>query len=124
MSTFQKVRKLVFEPVLLKDFLLRLADNKVEIVDKFFDSNPLLKGSQVSFGYFEHFPKTSIKRPFDLMARCLFRGSATTLNHQHRGIDLMIPLVLDDGRISFIGIQVKFVGEKERVEQVVRTSPR
>ena len=45
------------------------------------------------------------------MARCLFKASAVTLNSQYTGIDLMIPLILKDGRISFIGIQVKFVKE-------------
>ena len=117
---FKMVRKLVFDPLPLKDFLLRLADNKVEKIDEFFHSNPLLNGSLVSFGYFENFPQTLVKHPFDLMAKCLFRGSATRLNLQHRGIDLMIPLVLTDGKISFIGIQVNFVKEEEKVSQVVK----
>ena len=53
------------------------------------------------------------------MARCLFKGSATTLNHLHRGIDLMIPLVLNNGKISFLGIQVKFVTNNEDVTRTV-----
>ena len=81
-------------------------------VNKFFDLNLSLDGSQVSFGYFEHFPKQSIDRPFDLMAKCLFRGSAITLNNSFPGIDLMIPLVLRDGDISFLGIKVKYVKEE------------
>ena len=72
---------------------------------------PFRHGSQVSFGYFEHFPKF-IARPFDLMARCLFKGSAITLNNLYPGIDFMIPLVLQNGNISFLGIQVKFGKEK------------
>ena len=41
------------------------------------------------------------------MARCLFRGSATSLHPNYPGLDLMIPLVLSDGRMSLIGVQVK-----------------
>lgn len=32
-----------------------------------------------------------------------------TLNSQFEGIDLMIPLILQDGKVTFLGIQVKFV---------------
>ena len=60
-----------------------------------------------------------MNRPFDLMARCLYRGSAVTLNSLFVGIDLMIPLVLSDGKISFLGIQVKFV-QKKGVTKAVR----
>ena len=57
-SSFEKVRKLVFQPVFLKDFLQELAGVQYNsIVEEYFGFNPLLEGSQVSFGYFEHFPK-------------------------------------------------------------------
>ena len=116
---YEKVRKMAFNPVSLEKFLRLLAVKNDSAVDDFFEFNPLLRESLVSFGYFEHFPKPSIIRPFDLMARCLFRGSATTLNSLHPGIDLMIPLVLKDGKISFLGIQVKFVRTKSHVSGVV-----
>src|SRR5205085_5484778 len=115
--------KLAFQPVLLKDFLSGLADvsNTVNrlAVNEFFTLNPQLDGSLVSFGYFVHFPQESIISPFDLMARFLFKGSATTLNGRHPGIDLMIPLVLNDGRISFVGVQVKFTSKGEYVSSVL-----
>ena len=115
-SDLLKVRKLVFQPVSLKNFLLTLTED-ADKVNKFFELNRSSKkhsldDSQVSFGYFEHFPKQSIVRPFDLMARCLFKGSAITVNNLYPDIDLMIPLVLQGGDISFLGIQVKFVKEK------------
>ena len=107
-----KVRKLIFSSIPLNIFLLSLSGmiNNSVVVD-FFEKNPKLIGSYVSFGYFEHFPKKNIRNPFDLMAKCLFRGSALSLNYNFPGIDLMIPLVLNDGRISFLGIQVKYVHE-------------
>ena len=115
----KKVRKLVFEPVYLENFLLSLCGEMYESsVNDFFACNKSLIKSQISFGYFEHFPRKDVYLPFDLMARSLFKGSAVTLNNLFRGIDLMIPLVLDDGRISFLGIQVKF-GKEKYVDQTV-----
>ena len=52
------------------------------------------------------------------MARCLFRGSATSLNPYYPGLDLMIPLVLDDGRISLIGVQVKMTKNRPKYSEV------
>ena len=96
-TEYLKVRKMVFQPVLFKDFLLKLAgDGYNSVIEKYFDVYPYLEGSQVSFGYFELFPEKKLSNPFDLMARLLFRGSATTLNKLFPGIDLMIPLVLGE----------------------------
>jgi hypothetical protein len=110
-DSLEKVRKLAFQPITLKDFLLRLTGNEAAVNDFFF-RNSLLNDSLVSFGYFEHFPENPIISPFDLMARCLFKGSAITLNSTFPGVNLLIPLVLKGGRISFIGVQVKFVKEE------------
>ena len=119
-DSFQKVRKLVFQPVFLKDFLLQLAGAQYEsVVNKYFKINDLLEGSQISFGYFEHFPKRPIDNPFDLMARLLFRGSATTLNSYYPGVDLLIPLVLGDKKISFVAIQVKYITKNKDVDSTV-----
>ena len=120
-DSFEKVRKLVFQPVFLKDFLRELAGVQYNsVVDDYFEKfNPLLEGSQISFGYFENFPKRHIKNPFNLMARLLFSGSAATLNSYFPSIDLMIPLVLSDGRISFVGIQVKFITKDDDAKRTV-----
>ena len=119
-NQFEKVRKLVFQPVFLKDFLLHLAGAQYEsVVNEYFKINDLLEGSQISFGYFEHFPKKPIDNPFDLMARLLFRGSATALNSYYPGVDLLIPLVLGDKKISFVAIQVKYVSEDKDVNSTV-----
>jgi hypothetical protein len=104
----QMVRKLVFESIDLKVFLLALTDNDETTVGRYFELNPELVDSRVSFSYFEHFPD-SIFNPYNLMARCLLKASAATLNEYFRGIDLMIPLILKSGTLSFLGIQVKFV---------------
>ena len=119
-SSLKKVRKLVFQPVTLRNLLSRLAGEYGVVVDEFFtELHSSLGDSLVSFGYFEYFSGRPISRPFDLMARCLFRGSAVALNSLFPGIDLMIPLVLKDGRISFLGIQVKFVKE-DNVKRTVK----
>ena len=122
-TTFEEVRKLVFQPVLLKDFLLKLADTQNKItVNEYFKFNPLLKDSLVSFGYFEHFPENLLKNPFDMMARLLFRGSAINLNRFYQGIDLMIPLVLKDGRISFVGIKLIFNRDEKLIDEEVNSA--
>ena len=119
----KRVRKLVFKTVLLKDFLMNLAGSRNKItVNEFFKFNPLLNGSLVSFGYFEHFPEKAINNPFDLMARLLFRGSATSLNRFYPGIDLMIPLVLNDGRISFVGIKLIFNRNEKFIDEDVNNA--
>ena len=117
-DSFQKVRKLVFQPVFLKDFLRHLAGAQYEsVVNKYFKIDDLLEGSQISFGYFEQFPKSPIDNPFDLMARLLFRGSAATLNSYYSGVDFLIPLVLGDKKISFVAIQVKFIPKIKMLTQ-------
>jgi hypothetical protein len=98
-----QVRKLVFQPIYIGDFLKKLGEGSVG--GGFLGSNLVLINARLSFGYFQHFPNDSIENPFDLMARCLFRGSALTLNRSFSDLNLMIPLVLGDGRISFIGIK-------------------
>jgi hypothetical protein len=116
-NTFDKVRKLVFYPISLQEFLVSLGDVSISDID------PLLKNAKLSFGYFEHFPLTHIEKPFDLMARCLLKGSALSLNEFFPSLDLMIPLVLEDGRISFLGVQVINVKEKyidENIEKAVK----
>ena len=119
----ERVRKLVFQPVLLKDFLFRLAVVRDEIIVKeFFKLNPLLDDSLVSFGYFEHFSENPITNPFDLMARLLFRGSATTLNRFYPGIDLMIPLVLKDGGISFVGVKLIYARNEILIDEEVNNA--
>ena len=122
-DSFQKVRKLVFQPVFLKDFLLQLAGAQYEsIINEYFKYNHLLEGSQISFGYFEHFPKSPIDNPFDLMARLLFRGSAATLSSNYPGVDLLIPLVLGDKKISFVAIQVNTVTKDKDVDSTVNNA--
>jgi hypothetical protein len=111
-SSYDQVRKLVFCPIFLQNFLETLCVKSISNID------PLLKKSKISFGYFEHFPLNPIEKPFDLMARCLFKGSAVTLDESFPGLNLMIPLVLEDGRVSFLGVHVENVKEKYISENV------
>ena len=108
--------KIIFEPIYLGDFLLELSGDK-KVVNNFFLLNPILVQSRLSFTYFQNFNpgNRAIDRPFDLMARCLFRGSATSLHPYYPGLDLMIPLVLNHGRISLIGVQVKMTKKPPKV---------
>ena len=121
-SDLDRVRKLVFQPVLLTDFLTKLSGQKIDC--SFLGSDPLLEHARLSFGYFEHFPINSIEKPFNLMARCLFKGSALTLHGSFPGIDLMIPLVLGNGQISFLGVQVKYVNQQYMTDQIRKAVPK
>jgi hypothetical protein len=117
------VRKLVFESIDLEEFLFALAGYNETMIEGFFDLNPELEDSRISFSYFEHFPNNPINKPYDLMARCVLKGSAVTLDCLFPGIDLMIPLILNDGRLSFLGIQVKFYeqsGVNDAVTEAVK----
>lgn len=44
----------------------------------------------------------------NVLAQCLIHGCSHHLGKNHEGTDLMIPIVLEDNRLSFILIQVKF----------------
>ena len=118
--TFSKMRKIIFQPIDLKDFLLKLSGGDEKVINEFFVLNPRLVHSRLSFSYFQKFDpgKRSIDRPFNLMARCLFRGSATSLHPCYPGLDLMIPLVLNDGRMSLIGVQVKLMKKPPKYSEI------
>ena len=122
-DSVQKIRKLIFKPISLLDFLMRLAGSQVDAITKFFSENTELAGSKISFSYFENFPTKPILAPFNLMARCLFKGSALTLSRGYPGIDLMIPLVLRNGQVSFFGVQVKFVQQRSVGKEVKDAVP-
>jgi hypothetical protein len=114
----EQVRKLAFQPISLGNFIRKFGEGSIEGGEL----NSRLEKALMSFGYFEHFSKTSMERPFDLMARCLFRGSALTLNQSFSPLNLMFPLVLDDGRISFVGIKLIYEWEcfiEENIQRAV-----
>lgn len=54
------------------------------------------------------------------MAKLLFKGSVATLNQYYPGIDLVVPLVLKDGQISFVGIKVLYVTKENLVDEEVK----
>jgi hypothetical protein len=115
--SLEQVRKLAFQSTYLQDFLMKLGEGSIGI--RLLRSNSFLFNARMSFGYFEHCSKNPLKKPFDLMARCLFRGSSLTLNQSFSALNLMFPLVLEDGRISFVGI--KTIYEKEcYIEEIVQ----
>jgi hypothetical protein len=109
-SSRQMIRRITFQPTELKKFLAALTDYGSEAsLKRFFDLNPNLVNSRISFSYFEHFPNIFVHNPYDLMARCVLKASAVTLHGSFPGINLMIPLILENGRLSFLGIKVTFV---------------
>jgi hypothetical protein len=112
------VRELAFEPISIADFLEYLSGESLERFVKYI---PALKDSRLSFGYFEHFPVDHIKKPFDLMAKCLFRGSALSLVSLFPGLNLLIPIILEDGRISFLGVKTIYV-EEQCIDSAVQTA--
>ena len=92
-------------PQELKSFLENLTGDK-SLVHKYFDLNPGLEDSKVNFSYFQPFI-SKIRDPFDAMMKCYVNGSAAILKPNSPGADLLIPLILIDGRISFLAVQVK-----------------
>jgi hypothetical protein len=111
-------RELVFKRISICDFLKKLGGKSIENFVKFI---PALKDSHLSFGYFEHLPFDHIKKPFDLMAKCLFKGSAISLDISFPGLNFLIPLVLGDGRISFLGVKTIYIKEG-CINDVVQTA--
>ena len=103
--SFNFPRKPIFVPLKLETFLTRLSGNE-EVVAKLFSSNPYLKGSMITFSYFQYSTFEDLN-PHEAMLQCFINGSAAYLKHSHPGADLLIPLILDNGRLSFLAVQVK-----------------
>ena len=101
------VRQFMLIPQELKSFLVNLTGDE-SLVEEYFAKNPGLEGSKVNFSYFQPFI-SRIEDPFDAMMRCYINGSAAILKPNSPGADLLIPLILCDGRISFLAVQVKLV---------------
>jgi hypothetical protein len=96
------VRRFMLVPIPLERFFETLVGDS-RVVAEFFAANPHLRRSRVAFSYFQPYIST-IRNPYDAMMRCFINGSAAVLK---RGADLMIPLILEDGRMSFLAVQVK-----------------
>ena len=101
------VRRFMLIPQELKSFLVNLTGDE-SLVEEYFAKNPGLEGSKVNFSYFQPFI-SRIEDPFDAMMKCYINGSAAILKPNSPGADLLIPLILCDGRISFVAVQVKLV---------------
>lgn len=76
------------------------------MVKKYLKSNKGIVGSSISFAYF-HVWQDDIQDLDSLLGECIVGGCALQLNSNHQGVNLIIPLVLADGRLSFIAIQAK-----------------
>jgi hypothetical protein len=78
-----------------------------DIVQEYFDLNPQLEGSLLNFSYFQPLISSGSIEPYEVMMQCFINGSAAFMKYNLPGIDLLIPLILTDGRMSFLGVQVK-----------------
>jgi hypothetical protein len=66
-----------------------------------------LKGSFLNFSYFQPLIASKSINPYETMMQCFINGSAAFMEYNYPGIDFLIPLILRDGRMSFLGVQVK-----------------
>jgi hypothetical protein len=105
-SSLTFVRQLIFSPLPLKRFLEVLSKNKRK-VDEYFINSPLLEGSILNFSYFQPLICSGSFNPYEAMLQCFINGSAAFLKYNFPGVDFLIPLILADGRMSFLGVQVK-----------------
>jgi hypothetical protein len=97
----------IFEPVSLKNFLDAFVGE--EACAEYMKRHEKLVGSFVAFNHFTFMGHDDVSEdPYGAMANYLSRGAALIPKPCTRGFDSMIPLVLADGRLSFIYIQTKF----------------
>lgn len=90
----------------LKTFLISLIGNEELVVKYLSLHDKRLQESVLSFSYFQNWQE-EITDIDIVLQRCLIRGSAIQLKNEHRGADLLIPLILSDNQLSFLAIQVK-----------------
>ena len=105
--SYNLARKFIFSPLRLETFFKKLSGNE-EVVINFFTSNPLLKESLVTFSYFQRFD-TSLQNPYEVMLECFNNGSAAFIDDVFLdcNVNLLIPLILNDGRISFLAVKIR-----------------
>lgn len=100
----QPIRRQINGTVGIETFLLSYTDNP-DIVKQFVKKSHL-EGALVSFSYFQKWEQDITDLEL-LLKKCLFRSCALHLKDGYPIIDLLVPMVLKDGRLSFIAIQVK-----------------
>jgi hypothetical protein len=69
---------------------------------------PDLAGAFLSFSHFDSMPLAEIANPYDVMAKAMYRGAACIPRKRFPAIDLLLPMVLRDGRLSFLAMQTKY----------------
>lgn len=116
----------IFEPIGLRSFLIAYV-NDVKAVDEYLAMNPGLVGAFVAFSHFVYMGKDWVKHnPYDVAANAFSRGAAIVPRKGSHGLDAMIPLVLANGKMSFIYIQTKMGSSytsPPSVEDILRSSP-
>lgn len=96
----------LFEPVGLEAFLEAYAGK--EAAEEYLAVHKELVGSFLAFTHFITFSDGRFAdAPFDIVADALSRGAAVVPPRGTPGVDTILPLVLRDGRMSFVYIQVK-----------------
>jgi hypothetical protein len=105
-SKLRSICETVYEPVLFEDFLDAFCG--AEVRKDYLKKSPKLLGSMVAFKYFYNMALDDIgDAPYDAMANALARGAGVVPKQGTPGCDCVIPLVLKDGRLSFVYIQTK-----------------
>jgi hypothetical protein len=95
---------MIYAPRFVKDVLVRLSNQ--DVVDEFLGKLGCRFANCLTyFGYFEKCSEVS--DPIIACKSMLYRGSARYFPAGHTGADLMLPLVLNDGKYGLILVQVK-----------------
>jgi hypothetical protein len=98
--------EILYEPVSFEDFLDSFCGAEVRM--EYLGKCPELLGSMVAFTYFYNMALDEIgDAPYDAMANALSRGAGVVPKQGTPGCDCVIPLVLQNGDLSFVYIQTK-----------------
>lgn len=96
----------IYEPVSLEEFLAAYAGE--EAAAAYLYAHPDLHGSFVAFSHFIYMGKDPLaNHPYDVAANAFTRGAAVVPRLNTPGADALIPLVLKNGQMSFVYLQVK-----------------
>jgi hypothetical protein len=80
------------------------------VIGEFFEAlGSDFEDCQTAFGYFHDSEEAT--NPLEMNHAMLFRGAARYLKREHKGADLLLPLVLKDGRHGLILVQIKGIDE-------------
>lgn len=96
----------IMEPVGLEAFLCQYVGE--EATEVYLQENPGLKGSFLGMSHFAYMGEDWVEdNPYDCLANALSRGMGIVPRAGSKGFDTIMPLVLSDGKLSFVYMQTK-----------------